>query len=113
MKKCIIILTLISFFISSCGTILYPERKGRRGGELDPAVVVLDAVGLLFFLIPGIVAFAVDFDTGCIYLGGKGHKYAYNEKIQLDRNKDISQQINHILKTRFNSNLSQAVITTT
>ncbi len=27
---------------------------------------------LLFFLIPGIIAYAVDFSTGCIYLPGWG-----------------------------------------
>lgn len=31
-------------------------------------IAVLDGVGLLLFLVPGIVAFAVDFSTGCIYL---------------------------------------------
>jgi hypothetical protein len=30
--------------------------------------VVLNAIGLLFFFIPGIIAFAVDFSTGAIYL---------------------------------------------
>ncbi len=31
-------------------------------------VAVLDGIGLLFFLIPGIIAFAVDFHEGTIYL---------------------------------------------
>lgn len=52
----------------SCGTLLHPERQGLRSGRLDPAIVVLDAVGLLFFFVPGIIAFAVDFATGAIYL---------------------------------------------
>lgn len=53
---------------TSCGTILYPERRDQKHGNIDPGVVVLDAVGLLFFLIPGVIAFAVDFTTGAIYL---------------------------------------------
>lgn len=53
-----------------CGTILYPERRGQRGGRIDPAVAVMDGVGCLLFLIPGLVAFAVDFGTGAIYLPG-------------------------------------------
>src|SRR5215472_17337813 len=53
---------------TSCGTILYPERRGQPRGPLDPGVVVLDAIGLLFFIIPGVIAFAVDFSTGAIYL---------------------------------------------
>jgi hypothetical protein len=51
-----------------CGTILYPERRGQRAGELDVGVALLDAVGLLIFFVPGVVAFAVDFSTGAIYL---------------------------------------------
>jgi hypothetical protein len=54
---------------SACGTILYPERRGQDAkGDLDIGVVLLDGVGLLFFLIPGIIAYAVDFSTGAIYL---------------------------------------------
>jgi hypothetical protein len=52
----------------SCGTLLYPERRGQPPGPLDVGVVALDAVGLLLFFVPGIVAFAVDFATGTIYL---------------------------------------------
>ena len=53
----------------SCGTILYPERNGQtRSGKLDVAVILLDGACLLIFVIPGIVAFAVDFATGAIYL---------------------------------------------
>jgi hypothetical protein len=52
----------------SCGTLLHPERRGQPAGRLDPAIVLLDAAGLLLFLIPGIIAFAVDFSTGAIYL---------------------------------------------
>lgn len=58
----------LSFQLASCGTILYPERKGQKSGKLDVGVVLLDAVGLLFFFIPGIIAFAVDFSNGTIYL---------------------------------------------
>ena len=59
---------LVGAAAASCGTILYPERRGQPRGPVDPGVVVLDAIGLLFFLIPGIIAFAVDFSTGAIYL---------------------------------------------
>ena len=53
-----------------CGYILYPERRGRTSGRVDAGVVVMDALWLLLFLIPGIVAFVVDFSSGAIYLGG-------------------------------------------
>ena len=51
-----------------CGTILHPERRGQPAGRLDWGVVLLDGLGLIFFLIPGVIAFAVDFATGAIYL---------------------------------------------
>lgn len=56
--------------LSACGTIFYPERRGQTGGRIDPGVAVLDAVGLLFFIVPGVIAFAVDFGNGTIYLPG-------------------------------------------
>ena len=55
-------------FLASCGTILYPERHGQPAGRLDVGVVALDGIGLLLFLVPGVIAFAVDFATGAIYL---------------------------------------------
>lgn len=51
-----------------CGTILHPERKGQPAGDLDWGIVVLDGIGLLMFLVPGVIAFAVDFNNGSIYL---------------------------------------------
>jgi hypothetical protein len=54
----------------SCGTIIYPERRGQRTGRIDVGVALLDGVGLLLFVIPGIVAYAIDFSTGAIYLPG-------------------------------------------
>lgn len=56
--------------LAGCGTIMYPERKGQKSGRLDSGVVILDALGLLFFFIPGVIAFAVDFSNGTIYLPG-------------------------------------------
>lgn len=61
-------LNLIGLALTGCGTILYPERRGQSAGPLDWKVVALDAVGLLFFFVPGVIAFAVDFTTGTIYL---------------------------------------------
>jgi hypothetical protein len=71
-KKLLTIIIFISLLvqISACGYILYPERRGQTGGRIDVGVAVLDGIGLLFFLVPGIIAFAVDFSSGCIYLPG-------------------------------------------
>lgn len=54
--------------LTGCGTILHPERRGQDAGPLDWKIVGLDAIGLLFFFVPGVIAFAVDFGTGAIYL---------------------------------------------
>jgi len=56
------------FQITACGTIMYPERKGQVSGKIDAGVAVLDGIGLLLFIIPGVIAFAVDFSNGTIYL---------------------------------------------
>ncbi|SQG00558.1 Polyribonucleotide nucleotidyltransferase (polynucleotide phosphorylase) [Paucimonas lemoignei] len=53
--------------LTACGSIFYPERRGQIDGKIDPAIAVLDAVGLLFYVIPGLIAFGVDFATGAIY----------------------------------------------
>jgi hypothetical protein len=53
---------------AGCGTLLYPERIGQSSGPLDWKVVALDTLGLLLFFVPGVIAFAVDFVNGTIYL---------------------------------------------
>lgn len=53
---------------AGCGTLMHPERKGQRGGDIDVGVAILDGIGLLFFIIPGVIAYAVDFSNGTIYL---------------------------------------------
>jgi hypothetical protein len=54
--------------LTGCGTLMHPERKGQKGGSIDVGIALLDGLGLLFFLIPGIIAYAVDFSNGTIYL---------------------------------------------
>jgi len=71
---CVVISAVLVIELAGCGTILYPERKGQKGGRIDPGIAVLDGLGLLFFIIPGVIAFAVDFTTGAIYLPGGPRK---------------------------------------
>src|SRR5262245_235987 len=71
-------------FATGCGTIMYPERRYQPpGGRLDWGVVALDGIGLLLFFIPGVIAFAVDFTTGAIYLPPSG--YGDNRSTAKDR----------------------------
>ena len=62
--------------IVGCGTIIYPERRGQTAGRIDVGIALLDGLGLLVFLIPGVIAFAVDFSTGAIYLPSGKSKHA-------------------------------------
>ena len=54
--------------VSACGTLFFPDRRGQIEGQVDPLVVGLDAIGILFYVIPGLIAFGIDFATGAIYL---------------------------------------------
>lgn len=93
MKSFIVILLLTSMLttLTGCGTLLHPERKGQTGGRIDPGIVLLDGVGLLFFFIPGVIAFAVDFTYGTLYLPG-GHRAALsnNELEQLTQHGQVN-----------------------
>ncbi len=83
MRKSIGILVLAALLLQSsgCGTLIYPERRGQNGGQIDPAVAILNGVGVIVFVIPGLIAFAVDFATGAIYLPpGKGGKHSAVEQ---------------------------------
>jgi hypothetical protein len=87
---------LIFCFITSiagCGTIIHPERKGQINGRLDPSIVLLDAIGLLFFFVPGVIAFAVDFSNGTIYLpGGRTSSLSPEELDEISSNGKIDMQ---------------------
>ncbi|MGH8353783.1 MAG: polyribonucleotide nucleotidyltransferase [Pseudomonas sp.] len=63
----VLAVTLLSQ-LSACGTLFFPDRRGQIEGQVDPLVVALDAVGILFYVIPGLIAFGIDFATGAIYL---------------------------------------------
>ncbi|MWV15487.1 polyribonucleotide nucleotidyltransferase [Pseudomonas sp. L-22-4S-12] len=54
--------------LTACGSIFFPDRRGQIEGRIDPVVAGLNAVGILFYVIPGLIAFGVDFATGAIYL---------------------------------------------
>ncbi len=52
---------------TGCGYILYPERRGNRGGGTDGGTLVMDLLWLIPGVIPGVVALIVDFSSGAIY----------------------------------------------
>lgn len=67
-RRAAALLLLLLVPLASCGTLLFPERRDQTGGKVDPNVVVMDASLLIFFILPGVVAFVVDLVTGAIYL---------------------------------------------
>ncbi len=87
----------ILFISTSCGILLYPERRGQPRGAIDPGVVLLDAIGLIFFVVPGLVAFAVDFSTGAIYFpppaSGPLPSYGPMSQNRLRRNDLVKVQV--------------------
>ncbi len=109
-QKLIIGITLACFtLLTGCGTIFYPERRGNST-HLDPGVAVLDGIGLLFFLIPGVIAYAVDFTTGCIYMSGSGAGSRQAMVVPLDKDKEIQSQVNQALYSNYGVSSDNAIL---
>lgn len=101
-----IILSIL--FLNGCGTIFYPERRGNSA-HLDAGVAILDGIGVLFFILPGVIAYAVDFTTGCIYLSGGGHGKSHAEIVPLDPTHNVEEQINNALYAHYGVNTDNAI----
>lgn len=100
MKSVTTFVLCFSIFINltACGTILHPERKGQVGGRLDPGVVILDAIGLFVFFIPGVIAFAVDFSNGTIYLPGGKHAALTEAEVNLlSQNGQLNKEVVEVI----------------
>ena len=71
----IVVSVVLVIQLSACGYFMYPERRGQKPiGRIDPAIAVLDALGLLLFIVPGVIAFAVDITNGTLYFpSGRRH----------------------------------------
>lgn len=80
-----------------CGTVLHPERRGQGSGKLDWRIVGLDAAGLLLFFVPGVIAFAVDFYQGTIFLpagsAGLDHEHSSLVSVHVSREELTHQKI--------------------
>ncbi len=108
MRKLTLSLLLTSFiFLSGCGTLFWPERRGNST-HLDAGVAILDGIGLLFFILPGVIAYAVDLSTGCIFLSGGGHSHRAS-LAQLNNNLPIQPQIDAIINNYYGMNSNNAI----
>lgn len=75
MKKVVafLVCSMLVFQLTGCGYIMHPERKGQSHDykPMDTDIMLLDSALLILGILPGVVAFIVDFSTGCIYLPGE------------------------------------------
>lgn len=85
------------FSLAGCGTLFYPERKGQLQGRIDPGVAIADGLGLLLFIIPGVIAYAVDFSNNTIYLPGSAD--ASIDRVRYDGQLD-SASLAALIETR-------------
>ena len=95
--------------LAGCGTIIYPGRRGQQPGKIDAGVAVMDGVGLLLFLVPGIIAFAVDFSTGAIYLPGTSRSSLDSKELKVvkfDAKHSDARSLEKIIKSETGLDLS-------
>ena len=67
--------------LALCCAAAAPLAPAWAEGKIDPVVAGLNAVGILFYVIPGLIAFGIDFATGAIYLPNNQYSLA-PEKLQ-------------------------------
>lgn len=68
-KTSMFVLTgVVALALTGCGTLFWKERKNQpSSGNIDAQVMILDCCGLLFGIIPGVIALALDFSNDTIY----------------------------------------------
>ena len=99
--------------LSACGSIFYPERRGQISGQIDPGVAILNGIGLLICIIPGLIAFGVDFATGAIYLPNGKYSVApetLQQAVDADGQVDTAM-LQQILKQQLGQDLPLAEAT--
>lgn len=106
MKKSRLMSSFVVFTLTAnlvaCGTILYPERKGLHGGKIDPVVAGLDAIGLFFYIVPGVIAFVVDYNSGAIYLPRGRRRSALDSELSVVHANQVidDQYLEEVLKNQ-------------
>jgi len=105
---------VVTLHLSACGTILYPERKGQVSGRIDAGVAALNGIGLLFFIVPGVIAFAVDFSNGTIYLPNSAAAEGDSDVRVVNTGKNLTpDQLQELISAEVGApvDLSQAQVT--
>ncbi len=74
---CVIVSIVLMLQLFGCGYILHPERRNQvPSGRIDPGIAILDGLWLLVFIIPGVIAFAVDVTNNTLYLPGGQRRHS-------------------------------------
>lgn len=98
----IALIFILTTQLFSCGYLLHPERQGKKSGKIDVAIVALDSIGLLFFILPGLIALGVDIYSGTIYMPLEQNSLAPNwkesVKIKVDPNNITKESIAAAIK---------------
>lgn len=95
MKKMLLILLAATAAVSftGCGTLFRGERVGKRASDrIDPTIMILDCCGLLFGLIPGVVALVLDFNNKTIYYT-KSEASSLSDAGSLDRARMVAVKV--------------------
>ena len=79
----VLLVCLLSMF-SSCAFFLYPERRGHTSGHVDAPCLILDCVLLVFWVVPGVIALAVDFASGAIYVSNTSRQPESRQWARID-----------------------------
>lgn len=104
MKK-IATLLCLTCLLQGCGTLLKPQQVNRpHSNQLDSKIVLLDGIGLIFFVVPGVVAYAVDYANGTLYL-------AHGQKVALQNtsNADIKRALEKATGKQVNLNNAEEI----
>lgn len=112
-------LVVTASLISGCGTVMHPERRHHsHSGQIDWKIAALNGLGLVLFFVPGVIAFAVDFYTGAIYLpagyanSGSSPSLAWQrlglKRIDVPRDQLTPRQIEQIVREQAGQEVSLA-----
>lgn len=68
-KLTVLFLSVCVLSLQACGTLIKRDQIGKaHSKKLDLPIVALNAIGLVLFIVPGVVAFTVDYLNGTLYL---------------------------------------------
>lgn len=95
--------------LTACGTLFHAERKGQQAStQVDPTVLILDCCGLLFGIIPGVVAIVIDYSNKTIYYTKAEVKAMNNASIDsIDRSKMVVVKLDDMNNEAIEKALSQ------